>query len=70
LPLDDGGTNATSNLVLIKNDPDHMLITRYQIEQTEGMSPGQTRKLAWPIPDSQVSIWPETPDGGAYPTKH
>ena len=24
LPLDDGGTNATSNLVLIKNDPDHI----------------------------------------------
>jgi hypothetical protein len=70
LPLDDGGTNATSNLVLIKNDPDHMLITRYQIEQTEGMSAGQTRKLEWPMPDSQVSVWPETPDGGAYPTKH
>ncbi len=70
LPLDDGGTNATSNLVLIKNDPDHMLITRYQIEQTQGMSAGQTRKLEWPMPDSQVRVWPETPDGGAYPTKH
>jgi hypothetical protein len=33
LPLDDGGTNATSNLVLIKNDPDHMLITQYQINR-------------------------------------
>jgi hypothetical protein len=33
LPLDDGGTNATSNLVLIKNDPDHTLITQYQIKQ-------------------------------------
>jgi hypothetical protein len=70
LPLDDGGTNATSNLVLIKNDPDHMLITRYQIEQTQGMSPGQTQKLEWPVPDSQVHVWPETPNGGAYPTKH
>jgi hypothetical protein len=70
LPLDDGGTNATSNLVLIKNDPDHMLITRYQIERTQGMSAGQTRKLEWPMPDSQVRVWPETAGGGAYPTKH
>jgi hypothetical protein len=36
LPLDDGGTNATSNLVLIKNDPNHMLITLYQNKQTRG----------------------------------
>lgn len=70
LPLDDGGTNATSNLVLIRNDPDHMLITRYQTGQTQGMSAGQTRELEWPMPDSQVSVWPETPDGGAYPTRH
>jgi hypothetical protein len=70
LPLDDGGTNATSNLVLIKNDPDHMLITLYQNKQTSGMSPGQTRKLEWPIPYSQVRVWPETPDGGAYRTAH
>jgi hypothetical protein len=70
LPLGDGGTNATSNLVLIKNDPDHMLITQYQIKQTEEMSAGQTRQLEWPMPDSQVILWPETPEGGAYPTKH
>jgi hypothetical protein len=70
LPLDDGGTNATSNLVLIKNDPDHMLITRYQNGETRGMSAGETRKLEWPMPDQRVSVWPKTPDGGAYPTVH
>jgi hypothetical protein len=70
LPLDDGGTNATSNLVLIKNDPDHMLITQYQNKLTKGMSAGQTRQLEWPMPDQQVRVWPETPGGGAYPTKH
>jgi hypothetical protein len=43
LPLDDGGTNALSHLVPIKNDPDPMLITRYQIKKTQGMSAGQTR---------------------------
>jgi hypothetical protein len=70
LPLDDGGTNATSNLVLIKNDPDHMLITRYQNGETRGMSAGETRRLEWPMPDQQVSVWPKTPNGGAYPTVH
>lgn len=70
LPLDDGGTNATSNLVLIKNDPDHMLITRYQNGETRGMWAGETRKLEWPMPDQRVSVWPKTPDGGAYPTVH
>jgi hypothetical protein len=33
------------------------LITRYQIEQTEGMSAGQTRQLGGPMPDSQVNVW-------------
>jgi hypothetical protein len=70
LPIDDGGTNATSNLVLIKNDPDHMLMTNYQNKLTQGISAGQTRQLEWPMPDKQVSVWPETPGGGAYPTKH
>jgi hypothetical protein len=70
LPLDDGGTNATSNLVLIRKDPDHYLITNYQNELTREMSAGQTRKLEWPMPDSRVRIWPKTPDGGAYPTVH
>jgi hypothetical protein len=70
LPIDDGGTNATNNLVLIRNDPDHMLVTQYQNKLTKGMSEGQTRQLEWPMPDQQVRVWPETPDGGAHPTKH
>jgi hypothetical protein len=70
LPLDDGGTNATSNLALIKNDPDHMLITGYQKAQTKGISAGETRQLEWPMPDRPVRVWPQTPDGGARPTVH
>jgi len=70
LPLDDGGTNATDNLVLIKNDPDHQLITRYQSDQTKAMSPGETRRMPWPMPDHPTSVWPETPGGGARPTTH
>lgn len=30
LPLDDSGTNSFENLVLIKNDPYHKVITNYQ----------------------------------------
>lgn len=30
LPLDDSGTNDFSNLVLIKNEPYHKVITNYQ----------------------------------------
>ena len=70
LPLDDGGTNATSNLMLIRKDPDHILITNYQNERTRGMSAGQTRQLEWPMPDLRVLIWPKTPGRGAHPTVH
>ena len=70
LSLDDGGTNAPSNLVLMRQKPDHQLITNYQYEQTRGMSAGQTQEMEWPMPDSRVRIWPKTPDGGAYPTVH
>jgi len=67
LPLDGGGTNDVDNLLLMKNDPDHQLITNYQSEQTQGMSAGETRKLNWPMPDPQVRVWPKTPGGGAHP---
>jgi hypothetical protein len=70
LPLDDGGTNATNNLVLMKENPDHYLITNYQRQYTRGMSAGETMNMEWPMPDAQVRIWPKTPDSGAYPTVH
>jgi hypothetical protein len=70
LPLDDGGTNATTNLVLMKYDPDHKLLTSYQKQHTGGMLAGETLKLEWPMPDSSVRIWPKTPRGGAYPDVH
>src|SRR5262249_39922870 len=70
LPLEDGGTNATSNLVLIKIDPDHLVITNYQKKQARGMSGGQTRWLECPMPDSSVRFWPKTRGGGASPAVH
>jgi hypothetical protein len=65
LPLDDGGTNAYDNLVLIRNNPDHMLITNHQNAATRGLEPGEARHLEWPVPDQPTPVWPERPGGGA-----
>jgi hypothetical protein len=54
LPLDDNGTNAAENLILMKNDPYHRALTNMQNELTRGMVPGETRRLSWPVPDGFV----------------
>lgn len=60
LPLDDGGTNDYSNLVLIKNEPYHKVITNAQNAATRGMAEGETRLIEqWPIPPGFV--YPPTP---------
>lgn len=51
LPLDDGGTNDFSNLVLIKNDPYHKVITNYQNSFTKDLEVGKSIEVDWPIPD-------------------
>jgi uncharacterized protein len=60
IPLDVGGTNAHSNLVLIKNEPYHKVITNTQNTASRGMTEGQTRVIdQWPIPPGFV--YPPTP---------
>lgn len=60
LPLDDGGTNDYSNLVLIRNEPFHKVITNAQNAATRGMAEGETRLIEqWPIPPG--FIYPPTP---------
>lgn len=54
LPLDDGGDNSFSNLVLIKNDPYHKALTAAQKSLTNGMTPGMTRTFDWPIPNGSI----------------
>ena len=66
-PLDDGGTNDFDNLVLIRNDPDHMLVTNHQNAVTRGMEPGDTRQVEWPMPQEPTAIWPDRPGAGAVP---
>lgn len=53
-PLDDGGDNSFDNLVLIKNEPHHKVITNAQNSLTRGMNPGETRIVDFPIPEGSV----------------
>ncbi len=50
LPLDDGGTNDFSNLIIIKNAPYHKVITNYQNKITKGLEVGELIQIHWPIP--------------------
>ncbi|WLR42628.1 HNH endonuclease signature motif containing protein [Bacillus carboniphilus] len=58
LPLDDGGTNDFSNLILIKNDPYHKVLTNSQRTLTRGIKVGDSIIIKWPIPKGFV--YPET----------
>jgi uncharacterized protein len=59
LPLDDGGTNAFDNLVLIKNDPYHLALTNAQRSLVGDLAVGGSRQVDFPIPDGIV--YPPTP---------
>jgi hypothetical protein len=54
LPLDDGGDNSFNNLLLIKNEPYHKVITNVQNAATPGMAAGNTRIVQWPMCDGFV----------------
>ena len=54
LPLDDGGTNDFSNLILIENEPYHKTITAAQKSLTGDLLPNQTVAIEFPIPPGFV----------------
>ncbi|GAA0480743.1 hypothetical protein GCM10009096_23540 [Parasphingorhabdus litoris] len=54
LPLDDGGTNAFDNLVLIKNDPYHIGLTNAQRSLVGDLAVGQSRQIDFPVPPGFV----------------
>ena len=54
LPLDDGGDNSISNLLLIEDDPWHLAITNLQNVNTVGLQPGQTITLKWPLYNGDI----------------
>lgn len=62
LPLDDSGTNTFENLVLIKNEPYHKVITNYQNSFSRNLKNGEVKNVDWPIPNGK--IYPKNIKGG------
>lgn len=54
LPLDDGGTNDFSNLVLIRNDPMHIGLTNAQRSLVGDLAVGESRRVDFPVPPGVV----------------
>ena len=54
LPLDDSGDNSFENLVLIKNEPYHKVITNYQNSIVRGLKEGDIKKIEFPIPEESI----------------
>jgi uncharacterized protein len=54
LPLDDGGTNDFSNLVLIRNSPYHTALTNAQRELVGDLPVGGSRQVDFPVPPGSI----------------
>ena len=54
LPLDDSGDNNLDNLILIKKEPYHKVITNFQNDVTKGLNSGDVIKIEWPLPPGQI----------------
>ena len=59
LPLDDSGINTFDNMILIRNEPYHKVITNFQNSFAKQLTTGEVRTVNWPIPE-----------GSIYPPKH
>ena len=57
IPLDDLGTNAFSNLVLIRI-LEHSAITAYQNAFSRDLTPGDIIVVDFPVPPPAQAIWP------------
>ncbi|WP_354292737.1 HNH endonuclease signature motif containing protein [Paramixta manurensis] len=53
-PLDDSGTNAFGNLVLIKKSPEHVMFTTAQQKISRAMTAGGKTEVLWPIPKGVI----------------
>lgn len=56
IPLDGGGTNAFSNLVLIQNESYHKVVTNYQKSIMQNMNEGDTTVASWPQPNGNIYL--------------
>ncbi|WP_421505164.1 HNH endonuclease [Erwinia rhapontici] len=53
-PLDDSGSNNFENLILIKNEPYHKVLTNLQTSTTRGIKPGESKIVSWVIPSGII----------------
>jgi hypothetical protein len=51
IPIDGGGGNDFSNLILLRRDPYHYALSNAQVDLTGGMKPGESRNIDFPVPD-------------------
>lgn len=61
LPLDDGGTNAFDNLILIRDDVEHRAVHGYYNpgeQRIDQLAYGQTGEVALPMPPHDTIIYP------------
>jgi hypothetical protein len=42
------------NLILVRNDPYHKVITNYQNSFAKQLKPGQTKSVDWPVPNGEI----------------
>jgi 5-methylcytosine-specific restriction endonuclease McrA len=60
LPLDDGGTNAFANLILIRKSCEHTALTAYQNAFTKQLDVNESVFVDYPVPceDRDYAIYP------------
>lgn len=61
MPLDDGGTNAPSNLVLIRDDVEHRAVHGYYNpgeQRIDQLKYGEQCELALPMPPADTVVYP------------
>lgn len=54
IPLDDGGDNSFSNLILIQNSPYHSALTKTQRIVTKNLEYGNSSTVLWPMPQGVI----------------
>lgn len=66
IPLDDGGTNESSNLILIRNDLEHRSIHGYYNVgelQIKTLTEGSSAEVVLPIPPHNAIVYPNVASG-------
>ncbi|MCX8967056.1 HNH endonuclease [Erwinia psidii] len=54
IPLDDGGTNALDNLILIQNSPYHSALSKTQAIITKDLPYNASTEVLWPSPNGVI----------------